>query len=282
MKSALLTLFAIVLTLGFGISDAEARRFGGGNFGMQRQIAPKPAPRQPSAAPQQNPQGVNPAPQKRSWMGPLAGLAAGLGLAALFSHLGIGEEMASLLLIVLLVLAAVMLYRMLTRRGSAAAHRPPAMQYAGATGASAPIAPPNFGAADAPVPGAATARLPAGFDADAFVRQAKVQFIRLQAANDAANLDDIREFTSPQMFAEIRMQLAERGPAPQRTDVVELNAEVLEVVEEAQRYTVSVRFHGLLREEADAAPQPFDEVWHLTKPRSGSTGWVVAGIQQMT
>lgn len=282
MKNLLLGLIAVIFTLGFGIPDAEAKRLGGGgSSGMQRQMTP-PAPRQPSAAPQQTPQGANAVPQKRSWMGPLAGLAAGLGLAALFSHLGLGAEMGSLLMIALLVFAALMLFRMLSRR-NAAARSGGAMQYAGApAGANFPAsAPAGFPAASnaAPTP---AATIPANFDAEAFVRQAKVQFIRLQAANDAGNLEDIREFTSPEMFAEIRMQLTERGPVTQRTDVVELNGEVLEVVEEAQRYVVSIRFSGLLREEEGAAPAAFEEVWHLTKPRTGNGGWVVAGIQQLS
>ena len=280
MKNLLLTLIALVFTLGFGIPDADAKRLGGGgSFGMQRQMTPQQAPRAPSAAPQQTPQNPNATPPKRSWLGPIAGLAAGLGLAALFSHLGLGEELASFVMIALLVVAAVMLFRLLTRRGAGpqAANR---MQYAGAgSDATPPVgAFPAAGGQSAP---AAAASLPRDFDAEAFVRQAKVQFIRLQAANDAGNLDDLREFTSPEMFAEIRLQLSERGPSAQRTDVVELNADVIEVVEEAARYIVSVRFSGLLREDEGAAPAAFDEVWHLTKPKSGGAGWVVAGIQQL-
>ncbi|MCK0507575.1 MULTISPECIES: Tim44 domain-containing protein [Aromatoleum] len=283
MKNLLLGLIAVIFTLGFGIPDADAKRLGGGgSFGMQRQMSPS-APRQPSAAPQQTPQGANAVPQKRSWMGPLAGLAAGLGLAALFSHLGLGAEMGSFLMIALLALAALMLFRMLSRR-NAAARSGGAMQYAGApAGGSFPAsAPASFPAASSAVAPAPAGNIPANFDAEAFVRQAKVQFIRLQAANDAGNLEDIREFTSPEMFAEIRMQLTERAPGTQRTDVVELNGEVIEVVEEAQRYVVSIRFSGLLREEEGAAPVAFDEVWHLTKPRTGNAGWVVAGIQQLS
>jgi predicted lipid-binding transport protein (Tim44 family) len=126
------------------------------------------------------------------------------------------------------------------------------------------------------------ASAPAGFDAEGFARQAKLNFIRLQAANDSGNLDDLREFTTPEVFAELKMQLAERRGAEQRTDVVELNANVVEVAEEAGRYVVSVRFSGLLREEAGAAPSPFDEIWHLTKSIAGGSGWVVAGIQQVS
>ena len=58
-------------------------------------------------------------------------------------------------------------------------------------------------------------------------------------------------------------------------------AEVLDVAEEAARYIVSVRFTGLIREAANAAAEPFDEIWHMTKPRDGKGGWVLAGIQQV-
>ena len=87
--------------------------------------------------------------------------------------------------------------------------------------------------------------IPADFDVDGFVRNAKVNFIRLQAANDAGNLEDIREFTTPEMFGEIKLSFAERGQAAQQTDVVTVNAEVLDVTEESTRYIVSVRFTGL-------------------------------------
>jgi predicted lipid-binding transport protein (Tim44 family) len=125
----------------------------------------------------------------------------------------------------------------------------------------------------------ASAALPPGFDAEAFVRQAKVNFLRLQAANDAGNLDDIREFTTPEMYAEIKLDIDERKGATQRTDVVTLNADVLEALEEGKRQIVSVRFHGMLREDSEQAA-PFDETWHLTRPIDASRGWVVAGIQQ--
>ncbi|MFC5769867.1 Tim44 domain-containing protein [Thauera sinica] len=245
---------------------------------MQRS-APAQAPRQPAATPPSQTPAAAPAEQpRRGWMGPVAGLAAGLGLAALASHLGFGEELASFMMLALLAIAAVVVFRLLFRRGPASGARPQqGLQYAG-TPASGTGTVPRFDAAQPVSPvSAAAAR---GFDAEAFARQAKVNFIRLQAANDAGDLDDIREFTTPEMFAEIRLQLAERGSAAQRTDVIQLDAEVIDIAEEAGRYIVSVRFSGLLREEAGAAPAPFDEVWHLTKPMTGTSGWVIAGIQQ--
>ena len=123
--------------------------------------------------------------------------------------------------------------------------------------------------------------VPADFDSEGFLRVAKLNFVRLQAANDARNLDDIREFVSPELYAEIKMQIDERGAAEQQTDVVTLNADLLEVTTEGDRHVASVHFSGMIREVADAAASPFEEVWNLAKPLDGSRGWVVAGIQQI-
>ncbi len=292
MKHFLLTLLVAVVSFGFSAPDVEAKRLGGGSsFGMKRQATPKAAPRQPAATQQTPAAGAaNAAQPRRSWMGPIAGLAAGLGLAALFSHLGLGEEMASFMMILLLAGAAFLLFRMLMRRRTEA-QGGSRLQYAGARGAhdsAMPSRDANFAphAAGASAPAAAASgglqkAIEDGFDHDAFARQAKLNFIRLQAANDQGNLDDIREFTTPEVFAEIQLQLSERGGSVQRTDIVELNADVVDVAEENGRYIVSVRFNGLLREEEGAAPTAFDEIWHLTKSVSGSGGWLIAGIQQV-
>jgi predicted lipid-binding transport protein (Tim44 family) len=126
---------------------------------------------------------------------------------------------------------------------------------------------------------AAKPRIPADFDVVGFVRNAKVNFIRLQAANDAGNLEDIRQFTTPEMFAELKMDLSERGAAKQQTDVVNVDGDVLEVAEENGQYVVSVRFTGQIREDG-STPEAFDEIWHLTKPLQGAGGWILSGIQQ--
>ncbi len=285
MIRTLIAIFACVMALGLAANEAEAARMGGGkSVGMQRQaVSPRPAqqaapatPAQPAAAPAAAP--------KRNWMGPIAGLAAGLGIAALLSHFGLGEGMANFLMIALLVMAAVFVVRLLMRKKAPPADASP-LQYAGgvpndktepAQRAFSAQFPASSGSAAAPE----TARVPAGFDSEGFVRVAKLNFLRLQAANDAGNVDDIREFTSPELFAEIRLQMHERGATPQQTEVVTLNAELVEVLSEDKGHVASVLFSGMIREQADAAAVPFSEVWHLTKPAVGGQGWVVAGIQQ--
>ena len=285
MKNLVLMCTVALLSIFIAVPEAEAKRFGGGrSSGMSRQAAPQQPPKQPAASPQQTPgrQATPPGQTSRpGWLGPVAGLAAGLGLAALFSHLGLGEGFATFFMLILLAAAAFFVLRMLFRRNSPS--QATGTQYAGATPYGSVTPPP---AQPAPQQGGSTtsradASSMQGFDAEGFIRQAKVNFIRLQAANDRGDLDDIRQFTTPEMFAEARLEIADRGTTPQQTDVVDLNAEVVEVTEEEGRYIVSVRFNGLIREENAAAPTEFDEIWHLTKPVNGTDGWRIAGIQQI-
>jgi predicted lipid-binding transport protein (Tim44 family) len=227
-------------------------------------------------------------------MGPIAGLAAGLGIAALMSHLGFGEGFANFLTMILLAVAAVFVVRWLLRRFAPATARPSGLGYA-AAGAGTPAAArsaedarmmPAGGAAPftpravASTTPASAPALPPGFDRAEFERAAKMIFVRMQAANDAGDLDDLRQFSTPEMFAAFRVDLQDRQGTPQRTDVVQLDAELLDIGSEGDRQIVSVRFHGLIREEAEAAAAPFDEVWHLVRPTDGSRPWAIAGIQQ--
>ncbi len=128
---------------------------------------------------------------------------------------------------------------------------------------------------------AGTAALPADFDAAGFARNAMAQFTALQSANDARDLQRLKDYVTPDMFELVREEIEARGDQQQQTEVFGLNAQVVEVVEEADRYIVSVRFTGSVREQATAVPEDLDEIWHLTKPRTGFGGWLVAGIQQV-
>ncbi len=297
-------------------TDADARRLGGGkSTGMQRATPDKAAqgtPATPAAAPYNAAApAATAAPNaaaaqaaaapRRSWLGPIAGLAAGLGLAALFSHLGMGEELANFMMLALLAIAAIFVVRWLIGRfaGNRPAARREQFAMAGGHGASAggsdtfaaPPARPTtptmareaLPGAGASMPVATTASglaLPAGFDHAAFERIAKMIFIRLQAANDAGDLDDLRAFTTPEMFASARLDLQERGGVAQKTDVVTVDARLIDFAQEADRQVVSVRYSGLIREESESAAAAFDEVWHLVRPLDGSRDWAIAGIQQ--
>lgn len=285
--------FAIMLTLMFTClslfsTAADARRLGGGSsFGKQRDLAQKPVQRDAQQTTNTAPAKTTPPASNGSkWLGPLAGLAIGAGLATLFSHLGMSEGMGMLMLA---LLAGALVLFLIARFSKA---RAPAMQYAGGNPASPPqrmLEPSSFGAGSADsnaAPSLAAASMadtsiPADFPTEAFLRNGKRSFIRLQAANDRKDLDDIREYTTPEMFAEIAMQLSERDASPQKTDVVALDAQLLEVNEEGDYAIASVHFRAQLRENNGPVEQ-VSEVWHVQKHlRDDNASWLLAGIQQM-
>lgn len=240
----------------------------------------------------------------------LGGALLGLGLGALLSHLGIGGALASIISTILMValigLVIMFIVRMVRRKDTPAN---PAAATAGGFGGFQPqaagsTATPEIGSglrnqpaafqgnvgldkgAAAGFGGAAAAPayqqwgVPGDFDSESFLRHAKSSFIRMQAAWDRGDTDDLREFTSPEVFAELKMQIQERGAVTDYTDVVNIDAQLLGIEKTATDYLASVQFNAMIRSAKDALPEPFVEVWNMSKPLSGSGGWVLAGIQQ--
>lgn len=286
MKRFLMLLTVALTGVSLFAATAEAGRFGGGSsFGKQRTMAPQPAPKAPAAAPTPA-QGAAPAqaapaqPAGNKWLGPLAGLAIGAGLGALLANAGLDGALGGILLA--LLAAGVVMFLIARLRKQPQGLRPAIPQPVQYAGAGAPYTAPQplSGSGGSATPAARTANIPADFPVDAFLRSAKTTFIRLQAANDRKDLYDIREYTTPEMFAEISMQVQERGAAPQKTDVVAINGELLEVANEGDFAIASVRFTGQLREN-NGAPDSVDEIWHVQKDmRDNKSVWLLAGIQQ--
>ncbi len=274
MSKVWLGVAAVLLGLVIAMPDAEARRLGGGRtVGVQRNVTAPPAA-VPAKPVQAAPAAAPAAATGSKWAPLLGGLALGGLLGAFFAGNPILGTLLTALLIGMLVFAALAVVRMLRAPRAA----PPALQYAG-LGSETVAAPPPSQAAgfDARLPGgAARAHVPAGFDVAAFLRAAKENFIRLQMANDSGRLEELREVTTTGMFEALR---AEAGAG--QTDVVTLNADLLEVSTEGGRHWASVRFSGLVRETPGGEPASFEEVWNLMKPADGSSGWLLAGIQQM-
>jgi predicted lipid-binding transport protein (Tim44 family) len=210
------------------------------------------------------------------WLGPLAGLAIGAGLASMFMGNGMGGAFGSILMMLALAAAVMFVFRMLRPKPQAGP-----LQYAGAGTSPSPGMQSDlstgFGGGVAAAP--AANRFPPGFDAAQFTHHAKLNFTQLQAANDKGDLSTMRDFMTPELYAQVEADIKARGQTPQKTDVVTLEAEVLEVVAEGGVYVASVNFSGMIREEGDAAA-PFSEIWHLEKPLDGSSGWLISGIQQ--
>jgi predicted lipid-binding transport protein (Tim44 family) len=279
MKTFLTALITLI-GLSFVAVDADARRLSGGkNLGAQRSAPAqqqKAAPTQQQQPQQQAAPAQQPQPAGASkWLGPLAGLALGAGLAALFLNNGMAGMLAGLLVIGLIAAALFFIGRALLGRQT---QRP--LQYAGMPGAGpAPVIMPG-GAAPHSVAATVGTSPADGLDQAEFLRHAKLNFVRLQEAHDSRDLSMMRDFLAPDVYREVEADMQSSWGATQKTEVTQLEAEVLEVAEEAGSHIVSVRFHGMIREATDRAAEPFSEIWHMEKPVKGRGGWIVAGIQQ--
>lgn len=300
--------------------DAEARRAGGGgsfgrqssNVTQQRQATTPPAAANNTAGATAAPAAAGAATAGAAgaaaksgasrWLGPIAGIAAGLGIAALLSSMGLSgafaEFLGSALLIAAVVFAVMFIIRRLRGAGPRTATQgafngsnnapgqqqqpmwrealKPTAAAPAAAAAAAPVAPP----AVLPEVGADNNWfVPGDFDTPAFLKQAKEQFVRIQAVWDSGSTDGLRDFLTDDLITELKPQLAERGAAPNKTEVVLLNAEMLGIETVSDGHLASVRFSGMLREAPGTEAFRFEEVWNLFKPANG--GWLLAGIQQI-
>ncbi len=306
-------ILALLLGASLLVGEAQARGGNAQSFGVQQ-----PGPAAQNGVPSQSPQPAAPAAASSvaGWLKPVTALAAGLGLGWLATQVDPGTLMLAVLVGVLAGAATFALLRAIPVRRrtgldyaleeplavplapkvppavAAAPKVPPALEAPPPASRAEPrpvspaprqpVAPAATAATEPASPNAAAtaAPIPTDFDSASFIRQAKLNFIRLQAANDRGDLAALREVTTHRMFDAI---LAELRPhrAAQHTDVVSLNASLLELATEGQTHSASVRFHGMIRENGGEAA-PFEEVWHLQKPVSGASGWVLSGIQQVS
>lgn len=265
----------------FAPNDADARRFGSGrSLGKSYDYSRQAVPRTPQGAPTTGRQATGTAQTRPTgasrWLGPLAGLAAGGLLAALLFGDGFESlQILDFLIIALLIFGGFMLFKALRRRSAAPSHR-----YA-AAGPSGGFRVPEIGEALAGgVAGSEPVSPPSWFDAAGFIDGAKGHFMRLQEAWDMGDMEAIREYCTPELFAELARE-REALSGRQYTEVADLDVQFLGVAYEADKMFAGVRFSGLVKEDANGHPKPFDETWHVQHAADTPRGdWLVASIQQ--
>lgn len=268
MRNIYVLLLIGLFTFGLTMDEAFAKRFGGGrSFGVQRSQSALFPQRQTTSKP-----ALNPASNTSRWGGVLGGLLIGGLLTSLFMGHGFGTGILTWLILGALVFFLISWWRRRMHpglQGASASSFSPSWMNAASTA--------NFTTNQYQSSGSASA-YPPGFSPEQFLRDAKVKFIRLQAAYDQKNLQDLTAFTAPEVFGEIKMQLDERGDEPNVTEVMNLEAELLDVSRQVDSTIASVRFTGMVKENNE----PFtalDEIWHF-RLFDNSKEWVVGGIQQ--
>ncbi len=301
-------LMGLTLTLG-GMSDADAKRFGGGgSFGgrssysapYQRSVTPpsRPANQQPAAAPNQT--------AKPGWAGRsgLMGMLGGLALGGLLGSMFHGGGFQGINFMDMLIFGGIafLLYKWFAAKKAGATQRPAYDRTADHGSSSyhphqeASAEPTGFDTdilfkkdkntgvyAQAVQQDAefVTAVIPKDFDQQAFLTGAKIAFANLQKAWDARDLAEIRGLTTDKVFAEIQDQL-KASATENHTEILKLEAELLEVREVGSELQATVMFDSIMREAADAQTEQVREVWHFIKPKvSIQPKWYLDGIQQL-
>ncbi len=319
VKTLFLMMFSISL---LATHDADAKRMGGGSsIGKQsntisrnqNSLPPKPVAPPVNAAPKPttppSAAAPTPAPSRFGGVGGiLGGIAAGIGLSYLFSHMGMGEGMASMfsniLMIGALVFIGLWLFRKFASKNITSMMSP---SPAGSAPWSANTAQESQTFTSSPPASTATVMAPSNqlplipeasenklnspihaaltpqafTDKDTFLENAKTLFLQLQEASDQQNLNVLKEYTTPELFTLLRKDMLARESAISSTQVLTLAADLLAVEEENNEFLASVRFSGSIREEINGSAEDFAEVWNWTKPISGNTGWLLCGIQQI-
>ena len=288
-RMAPIALIGILGTILIAIPVEAARLGGGQNLGKQTspaqtfQTLPHPAAASPVAA-------TTAASGASRWLGPLAGLAAGGILGALFFG-GAFNGLQIMDVVILIGMAAGIFFLIRALRGrshSVAQPSPMAWAPVGGQGASVPgsVLERDFdrtgGTGGMPLPTAQDPRI-SGFDQEQFLADARAYFVQMQAAWDAYRMNEIREFVTPELFQILSEERAKVGHQENITEVHQLNVEMQTLRIENHQIIASVRFSGLIREGAGENPRPFRELWHIERYLNPpSSTWFIAGIQQET
>lgn len=276
------SLTAVILGLGLILITmpdlAEAKRLGGGgSFGSRPSYSKSYSkPTAPMSSPSQQ---AAPGAAPMGGRGMFGGLLGGMLMGGLLGSLLFGGPFSGISLMDLLLIGGglFLLTRFLRSRQPAAqtsarsgmGHDSPRGAWDNLRSSRRPASP-------------AAVNIPPGFDEREFLDGAKAAYTRMQASWDARDLDDLRQFTSPEVFAEVQAQAA-ADPEPGKTEILLLEARLLEVKTLGNQTIATVLFDTMLREDSPAAPaEQVREAWHFSRyETAGSSHWVVEGIQQL-
>lgn len=319
MQRFLSLFLALSVALTFSV-DASAKRLGSGSSigskpmhqtqsrqttdnqsSSQSQPAAANAAQRPGSAPQ--PSGAS------RWLGPLAGLAAGGLLASMF--MGDGFEGVQFFDILLMAALGIGIFFLVKRF---MASRRPAYQAAGAGIGSIgapqayvepkiqPLKPGKESAAGSnifgqPIDDVSAARMaqpqpqdemmgmrtydaPAWFDEQRFLEAGREHFMTLQQHWDAAEMDKLAEFFTPQMLEFLKQERAALGDGFQSTYIEDLQVQLDGIEQQDGQTIATLTFAGISKSSRFDQGEPFSESWRMERAEGDDQPWLVAGIRQ--
>ncbi|CAD5107143.1 Tim44 domain-containing protein [Zestomonas carbonaria] len=271
---------AMALCIGLTLSlDVHAKRLGGGkSFGSAPTHQTRQAqPTTPAAAPTAPGRAPAAASGASKWLGPLAGIAAGGLLAAMF--MGDGFEGFQFFDFLILALIAFVIFRFIAARRAAQQQGRPAMAGAPFQREMPQQQAPIFGSA-APAAAPATLNAPAWFDEQRFLEAGRTHFMALQQHWDAAEMDKIAEFVTPSMLNFLKEERASLGDGFQSTYIDDLQVQLDGIDELADKTVATLTFNGLAKTSRFDQGEAFSESWRMERPHGDNQPWLVAGIRQ--
>jgi predicted lipid-binding transport protein (Tim44 family) len=262
------------------VSDADARRFGGGmSFGKQRMKQSAPRMQRQSTTQKSVAAGQR-GSARTGMMGMIGGLALGGMLGAMF--FGGAFEGINFFDILIIGGGLMLLFWFMRRKAQPMAY---ANQY-GHSYQPHDNADADIYSQSEQVTGGKMLR--PEINEKLFLTAARDIYMRMQKAWDSGDIDDIREFCTAEIADRIShdMQNTEKN----RTEVATLNAEIADSWIESNLEWVAVNYTAMLREQTldDSGSAVEDETTEVNEiwifqhnPQSEDPTWYLAGIQQV-
>lgn len=290
MKSTttlLATLFTALFMMFAMVSEADAKRFGGGGFGKAFKTSPFASKK---ATPTKNSKQKQ-AGQKKGLMG---GLMGGLLAGGLFAALLGSGAFEDLQVMDMIIMAALAFFAFKLLRGFMAGARPrqqasmaglektqqprqsfdiPSASGAEGQDKEAQIQAIPFNQDDVPF------NLPEGFDQQGFIEGSLSHYRTVQASWNNGELETIQEYVSPELFTALSQQRNKLEQSPQ-TEVLELNAEIVRADQAGSSAEISILFRGICKDEIENSQEGIYDIWHLQRDLSTENAdWVIVGIE---
>lgn len=296
----------IGLSMSFAVvSDAEAKRLGGGKSFGSKMFQNKSAKRsntnsvsKPSKAQKQNTDRKQAMSKKGGMMGLLGGLMIGGMLGALF--FGGAFENINFMDILIFGGIALLLFKLLANRGrqqqrtaNGAPYDEDAVQAYQADTQSRKSAneygsgDANFGSDETHIEEdenvLETGKIPRNFDQKSFLSGAENVYELLQKAWDDGDLGDLRQFCTDNVFGEIQDQFRARE-GDSKTEIISLKSELVNVVITGNSTEATVVFNAQLKEHENGQGEvtSTQEAWYFVRPDNRNEhNWLLDGIQQV-
>ena len=290
MKS-IITVFTTFFLMFAMVSEADAKRFGGGGFGKSYKTSPFASKKATPAKKDQQQAG-----QKKSGM--MGGLMGGLLAGGLFAALlgsGAFEDIQIMDMVIMAALAflAFKLFKGFMSGGARSRQQPSVAGLGGnQTHQRQSFEMPRDAGNETQSAQAATSseteefnqddipfNLPEGFDQQGFIEGALSHYRTVQESWNKGELETIEEYVSPELYAALSQQ-RNKLMIPPQTEVIDLNAEIVRADQAGDSAEISILFRGVCKDELEKSQDGIFDIWHLQRDlNTENADWVIVGIE---